>query len=91
VPAERLTTNGQVASQAPPPTSTANDELRVWARKHVERVHKLKRDTAAFVLGMLALTGLGACRVAGQRRSQRLTRKQRGPVVGDLSGSGGRT
>ena len=39
---------------APEPDS----ELRAWARKHVERVHKLKRDVAIFLLGMTALTGI---------------------------------
>ena len=35
-----------------------DDELRVWARKHVERVHRLKRDVAVFVLGMVVLTSI---------------------------------
>jgi hypothetical protein len=35
-------------------------ELREWARRHVERVRKLKRDVAVFLLGMTALTGLWA-------------------------------
>ncbi len=39
---------------APEPDS----ELRAWARKHVERVHKLKREVAIFLLGMTALTGI---------------------------------
>jgi hypothetical protein len=41
---------------APEPDS----ELREWARKHVERVHKLKRDVAIFLLGMATLTGIWA-------------------------------
>jgi hypothetical protein len=46
-----------------PPTATMPDEdneLRAWARKHVERVHKLKRDIAIFLLGMVTLTGIWA-------------------------------
>jgi 2TM domain len=58
MPAEMLTEN----RTDPPPTSTptSEDELRAWARKHVERVRKLKRDAAVFVLGMVALTGVWA-------------------------------
>ena len=33
-------------------------ELRAWARKHVERVRKLKRDLAIYVLGLTTLTGI---------------------------------
>ena len=40
------------ARPAPPP----DDALREWARKHVERVHRLKRDVAIFVLGIAVLT-----------------------------------
>lgn len=39
-------------------TGTQEDELRVWARTHVERVHRLKRDVAVFVLGMFVLTAI---------------------------------
>ena len=42
VPAEMLMKNEPTALQ-PPPTAPAEDELRRWARKHVERVRKLKR------------------------------------------------
>ncbi len=38
----------------------SGNELREWARKHVGRVHKLKRDVAIFVLGMTTLTGIWA-------------------------------
>jgi hypothetical protein len=41
-------------------TSESDSELRDWARKHVERVHKLKRDVAIFLLGMATLTGVWA-------------------------------
>jgi hypothetical protein len=45
----------------PTPTTPEPDgELREWARKHVERVHKLKRDVAIFLLGMTTLTGIWA-------------------------------
>jgi 2TM domain len=41
------------------PTSTTDeDELRTWARKHVERVYRLKRDAAVFLLGMVVLTSI---------------------------------
>jgi hypothetical protein len=46
-----------------PPTATMPDEdneLRAWARKHVERVHKLERDVAIFVLGIMTLAGIWA-------------------------------
>jgi hypothetical protein len=56
--AEMLTTNERTASQPAPATSQPDDELRVWARKHVERVHRLKRDVAVFVLGMVVLTSV---------------------------------
>ena len=60
MPAEMLTRKGAPAS---PPIQTAtqsDDDLRKWARKHVERVRKLKRDAAAYVLGMVALTAVWA-------------------------------
>ena len=41
-------------------TPTPNGEVREWARKHVERVHKLERDVAIFLLGMVTLTGIWA-------------------------------
>ena len=50
-------------SAAPPPsvaTHEPDSELRQWARSHVERVHKLKRDIAVFLLGMATLTGIWA-------------------------------
>ena len=60
VPAELLTKNERSAS---PPISTStsgDDELREWARKHVERVRRLKLHVAAFVLGMVVLTPVWA-------------------------------
>jgi hypothetical protein len=48
---------------APPPdaiTLARDGELREWARRHVERVHKLKRDVAIFLLGIVTLTGIWA-------------------------------
>ena len=59
VPTEMLTKSEQTGPQ-PPPTAAPDAELRAWARKHVERVRKLKRDVAVFVLGMTALTALWA-------------------------------
>ena len=41
---------------APEPES----ELREWARKHIDRVHKLKRDVAIYLLGIATLTGVWA-------------------------------
>ena len=35
-------------------------ELRDWARKHIERVHKLKRHIAIYLLGIATLTGVWA-------------------------------
>jgi hypothetical protein len=61
VPAEMLTKNERTASQTAPATSLQEeDEFRAWARKHVERVRRLKRDVAVFVLAMAALTGVWA-------------------------------
>jgi len=58
MPAELLTTDERVASQPIPAPAKEEDELREWARKHVERVHKLKRDVALYILGMLVLTSI---------------------------------
>ena len=60
VPAEMLTENERTASQIAPATSPQEDELRTWARRHVQRVHRLKRDAAVFVLGMVALSAVWA-------------------------------
>jgi hypothetical protein len=59
VPAELLTRN---ESKAPPraPASTAEPELREWARTHVERVRRVKLHLAAYVLGMVVLTPIWA-------------------------------
>ena len=59
VPAEMLMKNEPTALQ-PPPTAPAEDELRRWARKHVEHVRKLKRDVAVFGLAMVVLTAIWA-------------------------------
>lgn len=60
MPVEMLTKNERTASP-PIPTSTApEDELREWARKHVERVRRLKLNVAAFLLGMVVLTPVWA-------------------------------
>jgi 2TM domain len=60
VPAEMLTKNERPLSQSTPLTSVPDDELRQWARAHVERVRRLKLHVAAFVLGMIVLTPLWA-------------------------------
>jgi hypothetical protein len=53
VPAELLTRNERKAS---PPTPAPDDEIRKWARQHVEHVHRLKLHAGTFVLGMVVLT-----------------------------------
>jgi hypothetical protein len=60
VPTEMLTERAQVSPEPPATRPTEDGELRAWARKHVERVHKLKRDIAIYVLGMAALTSVWA-------------------------------
>ena len=47
---------------APPvPTSTAaDDELRRWAREHIERVRRLKAHLAVFLVAMVVLTPIWA-------------------------------
>jgi hypothetical protein len=60
VPTEMLTKDERSVSQPDPPTSDAETELREWARKHVERVHRLKLHVATFVVGMLVLTPIWA-------------------------------
>lgn len=60
MPTEMLSDN---KATAPPPAATTpapDGELREWARNHVERVHKLKRDVAIFLLGIVTLTGIWA-------------------------------
>jgi hypothetical protein len=51
-----LTRNGPSATTQLRGATARDDELREWARRHVERVRRLKRDVAAFVLGMVVLT-----------------------------------
>lgn len=58
MPTEMLTKNEQTVSQPTPPMPA--DESREWARKHVERVHRVKLNVAVFVLGMIVLTPLWA-------------------------------
>lgn len=60
MPTEMLSKH-EPATAALTPTAPAPDaELREWARKHIERVHKLKRDVAIFLLGLATLTGVWA-------------------------------
>lgn len=40
--------------------SGESDELREWARRHVERIRKLKRDLAVFVAAVAVLTPVWA-------------------------------
>ena len=60
MPTEMLTKNERSVSEPSPPTSVPDTELREWARKHVERVHRLKLHVATFVVGMLVLTPIWA-------------------------------
>lgn len=53
--AELLTRNERPAPPIPI-SAQPDDELRKWARKHVERVRRLKLHVAAYVLGMIVLT-----------------------------------
>jgi hypothetical protein len=53
-----LTKNERTASPPLAEPSKQDDELRIWARRHVERVRRLKRNVAVFVLGMVALTSV---------------------------------
>ena len=64
MPAELLTKNERMATP-PIPTSTSHeDELREWARKHLERVRGLNLHVAAFVLGVVVLTPVWVADVA---------------------------
>ena len=60
MPTETLTRNERTVSEPFAVTGAQDDELRAWARKHVERVRRLKRDFAVFVLGMASLTAIWA-------------------------------
>ena len=56
MPTEMLTENERAVSQPLPDSTAPGDELREWARQHVQRVHRLKLHVAAYLLGMLVLT-----------------------------------
>ena len=66
--AESLIRNGRAApapvpATVPPPVDELRppeDELRHWARRHVERVRHLKKSVAYYALGMLVLTPIWA-------------------------------
>ena len=60
MPAEMLTKHDPITSEASATTPTPDNELRDWARKHVERVHKLERNVAIYLLGIFTLTGVWA-------------------------------
>jgi hypothetical protein len=60
VSTEMLTTNERSASRTVPVSSAHDEELRAWARKHVERVQRLKRDVAVYLLGIVSLTAIWA-------------------------------
>ena len=60
VSVDLLTKDERTASPPLPTSAASDDELREWARKHIERVRRLKRDIAVFVLGMVVLTPVWA-------------------------------
>jgi hypothetical protein len=60
VSTELLTTNERKLSAPIPAAAGPDDELRAFARKHLERVHRLKLNIAAYVLGMVVLTPVWA-------------------------------
>ena len=57
MPVETFTKNGQASA---PPAPTRDEELRYWARRHVERVRRIKLHIGAFLLGMAVLTPVWA-------------------------------
>ena len=60
MPADMLTKNEQRASERIPTPTVPDDELRAFARRHLELVRRLKLHVAAFVLGMVVLTPVWA-------------------------------
>jgi hypothetical protein len=60
MPTELLTEREPTTPETTFGPRAADGELREWARTHVERVRKLKRDIAIFVVGMATLTGIWA-------------------------------
>ena len=60
MPTDLLTRNGSPAAPTSAATEPRDEELRVWARAHVERVRRLRWHTAVYVLGMAALTAVWA-------------------------------
>jgi hypothetical protein len=60
VSTELLTKNERKLSEPIPPAARPDDELRAFARKHLERVHRLKLNIAAYVLGIVVLTPVWA-------------------------------
>ena len=60
MPAEVFTKDGRVVTPAVEAPAAADDELRAWARRHVEGVRRLKLHAAWFVLGMMVLTPVWA-------------------------------
>ena len=55
---ELLSKNEQTASQPAATAASPEDPLQEWARQHVQRVRRLKMNIAAYVAGMVALTGI---------------------------------
>ena len=58
MPVEMPTKGGRAASKTAP--DERSNELREWARRHVERVRRLKLHVAAFIVGVLVLTPVWA-------------------------------
>ena len=57
MPNEVLTNDERMVQPATAPI-LQDDELRAWARRHLERIRRLKRDVAVFGLGMVAMTSI---------------------------------
>jgi hypothetical protein len=60
VPTEMLSEREPITSQPSRAMPAPDSELREWARKHVERIHKLERNVAIYLLGIVTLTGIWA-------------------------------
>jgi hypothetical protein len=58
VPTEMLTK--PIPSEPATNTQAPRDEVREWAREHVEHVRKLKRNVAIYLLGITTLSGIWA-------------------------------
>ena len=60
MPTEMLVENGKKETPTLTATAPEDEQLRKWARQHVERIHRLKLHALAWVLGMIVLTPVWA-------------------------------